>query len=243
MNLRKSYLTFPMLIFLVVDIIIGIFSLVMNFVFPASAAAWVGWFFASVVGWVSAYCTIRFIAKDEQTRLLKYNAIHGTSFVFEILYCIVFAIARFALNDAPWWAAIIVGAVDVVILIAYFAYMFKSLFALAVLDDVNRDQAKVMEQKNTSYIPEISSMISASIALCADDGIKAQLATLLASLSQSPLASPPELQIVEDELKALCFQINNFVTISYTQQVPALIAQATAKLMERNMKCNAGAKK
>ncbi len=235
--MKKTMRFFPLILALTLDIIVNLI------VFPltpeeirGTANFWLSWSFAFPIS-IILLCALYFFTfarKNENTRLISYQAFAKAYSVIDLIYVAIFFVAAYALRENALIATVIAEAV----VTAAGAYvLLKPFFTISVLREVNDVQQQTVEKKKLNYIPEIASMLDSAVTAAKDEHIKLLLSNLTLRVRMSEPVSPPEVETTENELRAIIYQISEFVSIGYTDNVESLVNQALGKLAERNSKC------
>ncbi len=196
---------------------------------------WLGWIFAAVVG-VLAWIGILFYANsDKATRLLALRSLGGRGCaIFQALYILVFVIAAYGLQDS---ATALTVLLEAAITIAYLLWFLLRILGIDFLRQTNAQQERIIEQKKSTYIPSLAGQLEIAIQACTDPTVKKQLIDLCAAVNASPAISVPQAEMTERALKALIYQINQYVQLHEYADIPDLVIKANAKLSERNLQC------
>ena len=235
--MSKAIRFFPLICTFALDIIINLIVFILT---PeeivATANFWLSWSFAFPVS-IIILCALygfTFGRSGKSTRLISYQAFTVPYVALDLAFLAIFFIAAYALRDN----LLILTVIAETVVTAIGGYvLIKPLFAISVLRDVNSIQQKTVERKKLTYIPELTSMLDSAVASAKDEGVKNLLLNLAYKVRTSEPMSPPEVETMENELRAMVYQIVQFVNMGNTQNLEFLVNQAIGKLAERNNKC------
>ncbi len=233
--MKKFTLNLPLLIFLLLDVTASVLIFVLTpSEIKTTANFIISWIFAGPIGWLAMYGITVYVQSNKETRILTLAHVTGPCLFFEMCYTVWFFIAGYALRDNAVVATVIA---EIVITVIYICVIGSKIFGLSVLREVNADQKRTVEAKKDNFIPELTRMLASAITAAEDAEIKNKLYDLSSQISLSQVRSPAEAEMTERELKALVYQINQFVLLREYEEIEPLIRKATLKLSERNSQC------
>ncbi len=232
---KKLILTFPLLVFLALDIAANvlIFALVPEEM--RTANFWITWVFAAPLGWLAMFGVINYVSSNRVTfQLVATQHLNRTCILFEGFYTALFLLATFAFRDK---LTVVTLCLEAAITVIYGLTLMKQLFPVELLRQTDIQQAAIIEEKKSRYIPELDSMLGSALAVTTEPKLRAALMTLQQQVLSSEPMSPPQAATAEDALRASVYKLTQLVLLQEYEDFDNLVRDATLKLMERNRQC------